>query len=390
MGGTLHRLTRTCLCYAHGVLLRLLVASLALTSTALAQETVRAALPPKTPLPAESASAGVTRFSFIAYGDTRGRREGKDEQYEHGLVVDTMQATVRRLEASPFPVRFVVMTGDAVTVGRDPRQWNASFTSVINRVTQGMGLPYYLSPGNHDVGLGGGEARDLLGLKNYLGAMAELVPRDGNVRRLDGYPTYAFAYGNTFVLALDSNIATDDRQLEWARKQLEGLDQRRFRHIVAVFHHPVFSSGPHGGTRVESPTAALRKRYMPLFRKHHVSLLLTGHEHLFEHWVERYEQAGRRHRIDQIVTGGGGAPLYTFQGRPDLREYQQAGQAEKVAVTQLVRPGPDGGDNPYHYVVVQVDGDRMRVEVIGVDWGAGFAPYRTRGAPLFDESEVTR
>jgi len=222
-------------------------------------------------------------------------------------------------------------------------------------------------------------------VQNYLAAMAELVPRDGHVRRLDGYPCYAFAYGNTFVLALDSNIAGDDRQFEWVRKQLEGLDQRRFRHLVAVFHHPVFSSGPHGGTRVESPTATLRKRYMPLFRKHHVALLLAGHEHLFEHWVERYEQGGRRHRLDQIVTGGGGAPLYTFQGRPDLREYLQAGQAEKVAVTQLARPGPDAGDNPYHYVVVQVDGDRMRVEVIGVDWGAAFAPYRTRGMPLYDE-----
>ena len=124
---------------------------------------------------------------------------------------------------------------------------------------------------------------------------------------------------------------------------------------------------------------------MPLFRKHHVTLVLTGHEHLFEHWIERYEQSGRRYRLDEIVTGGGGAPLYTFQGRPDLREYLQAGLPEKVAVTQLVRPGPEAGDNPYHYVVVQVDGDRLRTEVVGVDWGAGFAPYRNRGTALYDE-----
>jgi 3',5'-cyclic AMP phosphodiesterase CpdA len=381
------------------VLLRPLVLSSLLASSvssaALAQppppapppEVVRAILPPRNPLPPEPASAAATRFSFIAYGDTRGRREGKDEQYEHNLVVETMLSTVKRLETTPFPVRFVLMTGDAVMSGRDPRQWNTSFATVVNRLTQGAGLPYYLSPGNHDLGYVIGERTDRgAGLRNYLAAMAELIPKDGNLRRLDGYPTYAFGYGNVFLLALDSNIASDDRQLEWARRQLEGLDRARFRHVVAFFHHPVFSSGPHGGTRLEPSTAALRKRWMPLFRRHRVALVLTGHEHLFEHWVERYEESGRRYRLDEIVTGGGGAPIYTFQGRPDLREYLQAGQADKVAVTQLVRPGPDAGDNPYHYVVIQVDGDRLRTEVVGVDWGAGFAPYRSRGAALSDDA----
>ena len=37
--------------------------------------------PPATPLPAEADSASVTKFSFIAYGDTRGRRDGSDIQY---------------------------------------------------------------------------------------------------------------------------------------------------------------------------------------------------------------------------------------------------------------------------------------------------------------------
>jgi 3',5'-cyclic AMP phosphodiesterase CpdA len=375
--------------FSRALVLLILTASSAATAQTPApppREPVRAILPPRSSLPAEEDSAAVNRFSFIAYGDTRGRREGKDEQYEHALLVEQMLATVERLEASPLPVRFVLMTGDAVVNGKDPRQWNVSYVGVVNRLTQEAGLPYFLSPGNHDVGSAPANRPDRkVGLDNYLAAVSQLVPRDGHLRRLSGYPTYAFGYGNVFVLALDSNIATDDRQLAWARAQLEGLDRRRYRHVIAFFHHPVFSSGPHGGTRVEAPTAALRKRWMPLFRKQQVTLLLTGHEHLYEHWVERHEQGGRRLRIDQIVTGGGGAPLYTFQGRPDLREYQQAGLAEKVAVSQLARPGPDPGDNPYHYVVVQVDGERLKVEVIGVDWGLGFAPYRSRGAVLLDE-----
>ena len=46
------------------------------------RDTVVGILPPKKPLPPEAQSAGVTRFSFIAYGDTRGRRDGVAEQYE--------------------------------------------------------------------------------------------------------------------------------------------------------------------------------------------------------------------------------------------------------------------------------------------------------------------
>ncbi|HJZ67766.1 MAG TPA: hypothetical protein VKF81_06580 [Blastocatellia bacterium] len=87
------------------------------------------------------------------------------------------------------------------------------------------------------------------------------------------------------------------------KSQLEGLDRKRYRHVIAFFHHPVFSSGPHGGAIVEPPTAALRAEYMPLFRRHRVAVLFAGHEHLFEHWIERYEDAQGKHRLDQIVTG---------------------------------------------------------------------------------------
>src|SRR5207247_2202755 len=126
---------------------------------------------------------------------------------------------------------------------------------------------------------------------------------------------------NTFVLALDSNIAGDDTQLAWTTRQLEGLDRARYVNVVAFFHHPPFSSGPHGGAIVERAALLLRARYLPLFRAHHVRLVLAGHEHIFEHWVERYTDATGPHRMDHVVTGGGGAPLYNYQGEPDLREY---------------------------------------------------------------------
>jgi hypothetical protein len=129
----------------------------------------------------------------------------------------------------------------------------------------------------------------------------------------------------------------------------------------------------------------MRERYLPLFRQHHVRLTIGAHEHLYEHWVERYTGAdGQRYRMDHLVTGGGGAPIYTYTGEPSLTEYRQAGRSERVALEHLVRPGLKAGDNPYHYVVVQVDGDDIQLDVIGVDWGRGFAPYATGHASLRD------
>src|SRR6266571_7635851 len=349
-------------------------------------EQVRAITSPRNPLPAEAASADVARFSFIVYGDTRGRRDGVQEQYEHSLIVDSALASIKRLESSPFPVRFVMQTGDAVVNGGDARQWNKSFVDLINRITTEGGVPYFLAPGNHDVSHAAALESPMRkeGLKNYLAAIANLIPPNGAPRRLDGYPTYAFGYGNAFFIALDSNIASNDKQFDWVKSQLDGLDRKRYRHVMAFFHHPVFSSGPHGGAIVEPPTAALRARYMPLFRRHQVAILFTGHEHLFEHWIERYEDAQGKHRLDQIVTGGGGAPLYPYRGEPDLREYIKANAAEKVSLDHLVKPGMNPGDNAYHYLLVQVNGERIRLEVIGVDWGRDFRPYRSNATELQD------
>jgi 3',5'-cyclic AMP phosphodiesterase CpdA len=348
---------------------------------------VRAIAPPRNPLPAESASANVTRFSFIAYGDTRGRRDGVAEQFEHGIVVDAMLRRIRELESGPDPVRFVLQSGDAVVDGRDAAQWNRSFVSLIDRLTTLGGVPYFLAPGNHDV-TSASELRSparQIGLQHYLQAVSQLIPPDRAARRLSGYPTYAFGYGNSFVLAFDSNIAGDSTQYAWVKQQLEGLDRRRYRHVVVFFHHPPLSSGPHGGSVVEPPADAVRARYLPLFRQHGVRIVLTGHEHFFEHWIERYRGAdGAWQRLDHLVSGGGGAPIYTYSGPPDQRRYRRTSGNADVRLTQLVRPGRRERDNPYHFLVVHVNGDDIAVEYVGVDWGAQFRPYGRPSVSLID------
>ncbi len=350
-------------------------------------EPVRAIKAPRAPLPSEKDSAGVNRFSFIVYGDTRGRRDGFELQYEHSLIVNSAVATIKKLEKTPFPVRFVIQTGDGVANGEIGRQWNASYVDLINRLTQEGGVPYFLAPGNHDLSSATthNDPRRQPRLKNFFSANAELIPPEGSPRRLTGYPVFSFGYGNMFVIALDSNIAGDDKQYEWAKAQLEGLDRNRYRHVVVYCHHPVLSSGPHGGPKVESQTAVLRQRYMPMFRKHHVRIIFAGHDHTFEHWVERYEDETGKYRLDHVITGGGGAPLYAYAGDPDTRDYIKAGEAVKVTLDRIAKPAYEPGEGAYHYVLVQVDGDRISLEVIGVDWGRNFQPYRSSKADLSDK-----
>lgn len=349
-----------------------------------AQDSVVAITPPATPLPSEAASAGVTKFSFIVYGDTRGRHDGIALQAEHRLVLEQMLETIRQLANGPDPVKFVLQSGDAVYNGAIPAMWNVSYIPLINVITTQADIPYFFTAGNHDVSSAPTVDSPMRqpGLRNLLQANARLFPPEGSPRRLNGYPTYAFGYGNTFVVAFDSNIADDSVQFAWVKSQLEGVDRTRYTNIVAFFHHPIFSSGPHGASVVERSTQILREKWMPLFRANHVRLLFVGHEHLFEHWVERYRDSTGWHRIDQVVSGGGGAPLYPYRGEPSLSDYIRSNSADSVRVQHLVRPGTEPGENPFHFVVVHVDGTKLTLDVVGVDWGRGFAPYRSNHVDL--------
>jgi Calcineurin-like phosphoesterase len=341
-------------------------------------EQVKPISPPSNPLPPEEASRGVARFSFIVYGDTRGRRDGIGIQYEHSLIVDSMIAQIKQLQTTQYPVRFVLQSGDAVVNGQDAKQWNVSFVPLISRLTTEGGVPYFLVPGNHERTT----TRD--GLRNYLDAVSALIPQEGSPRRMPSATTYAFGYGNTFVIALDANVAADENQYQWVKSQLEGLDRTRYVNVIVFCHQAPFSSGPHGGANVEPPTVELRARYMPLFNAQHVRAVFSGHEHLFEHWVEHYSDANGAHRMDLVVSGGGGAPIYAYSGEPDLSDYLKANEANKVTLLHLVKPSVERGLNPFHFVIVRVDGEKLGMEVIAVDWGSGFQPYRSNKVELRD------
>ena len=351
---------------------------------------VRPIEPPVRPLPPEDRTAREKKFSFFAYGDTRSQGparsgepapDGRVLQGPHSAVVDAMVAAAQRLASTQFPARFVVSSGDAVLYGPNGTMWNVSYVPLIDRLTRQAGLPFFFAVGNHDMTTRPiGDPEREHGLRNTLSAISKLLPPDGSPRRLDGYPTFSFGYGNAFFILLDSNIATDKKQLEWVTRQLDGLDRRRYHLVFAVFHHPPFDSGQHGGDLLEPASAAIRAVYLPLFRKHHVRMTITGHDHLLDHFVERYEDGGRAYRMDHLLSGGGGAPTYVYTGEPDLALYLKENASQNVRVEHLIKPGPAIADNPHHFTIIRVDGDKLSLEIVGT----GATPYLPYGTPRVD------
>ena len=63
-----------------------------------------------------------------------------------------------------------------------------------------------------------------------------------------------------------------------------------------------------------------------------------------------------------------------YIGEPDLRAYAAAASADKVRVEHIMKPGETGEDNPHHFVLVRVDGERLSLEVISTR-DAPYLPY---------------
>jgi len=158
---------------------------------------------------------------------------------------------------------FVVLAGDLVDRGNERTNWDHFFlraAGVFDRV------PLMPCVGNH-------EYLDM-GPRLYR-AFFEL-PRNGPVG-IDPDLVYHFECGDAFFAVLDSTLAVSGA--DQAKRQAEWLDQAlketRATWKFAIFHHPVYPSHPWR----DSP--AMREHWVPIFDKHHVDLLLQGHDHAY-------------------------------------------------------------------------------------------------------------
>jgi hypothetical protein len=150
-----------------------------------------------------------------------------------------------------FPFEFVLMLGDNLYGGEKPKD----FTSKFERPYETMlkdGVKFYATLGNHDdPNQRFYERFNMKGQRYYT-----FKPRDG-VR----------------FFSLDSNYL-EKQQIEWLEKELSGSSSEW---KIAFFHHPLYSSGERHG-----PDEDLRKVLEPLFLKHGVNVVFSGHEHFYE------------------------------------------------------------------------------------------------------------
>jgi len=113
---------------------------------------------------------------------------------------------------------------------------------------------------------------------------------------------YTWSEANAEFFMLDSNQVADPGKTAWLEASLR---QSKAPVKIVVFHHAAYTVGGH------EDNLEVQKRWVPLFERHDVALVITGHSHDYQHSIVN--------NIDYLVTGGGGAQIYPcFRQPPTL------------------------------------------------------------------------
>jgi predicted phosphodiesterase len=241
---------------------------------------------------------GSTKFAVI--GDT-----GTGDS--HQLDVSRQLTAYRQR----FPFTLVIMMGDNMYGSDTPKDFVRKFEQPYKPLLD-QGIKFYAALGNHD----------------------NPNQRFYKPFNMNGERYYTFRSsltGNVRFFALDSNYM-DQKQLDWLDKELaaSGSDWK-----ICFFHHPPYSSGETHGSSV-----VVREQVEPLFLKHGVSVVFTGHEHFYE----------------RIKPQKGIA--YFIQGSSAKLRKGDLSRSELTA---------KGYDTGYTFMLVEIDGDQLAFQTIGQD-----------------------
>jgi len=171
---------------------------------------------------------------------------------------------------------------------------------------------------------------------------------------------YAFSVGSWRVYALDSNCdavggcGKGSRQYRWLKAQLAA---NRSQCVLAVWHHPLLSSGQHGGS-------GATRGLMRLLYRAGAELVISGHDHSYERFarIRPDGRLDRAHGIRLFIVGTGGAPHYGFGRR--LVPASRVRSASSYGVLRLAL-----GHRRYAWKFVPVPGHRFRDAGTGVCHG---------------------
>jgi Icc-related predicted phosphoesterase len=271
-------------------------------------------------------------FHFVAYGDTR-FHDPKDTEAANPPV---RLALVRAIaDANPA---FVCFTGDIVYNGNDADDWKTwdSETSIWRE----KGIPIFPALGNHDL-----HGDPAVALGNYF----QRFPNLKNSRY------YSVRASNALLLVLDSALdEVSGPQGEWLVSEIDHVPSN-VDFVFLMLHHPPYTSssddkkfgGGHSSRSPEHMLAKMLEDRQAHTRAHFV--VFSGHVHNYE----RHEHGG----VTYFVSGGGGAHAYPIERGAD-----DPFQSKEIN---------------YHYLLVEVDQQRMKVTMNRLQLTEGKASWST-------------
>lgn len=294
-----------------------------------------------------SPPVGTSTVRFVAFGDS-------------GVGSAAQRQVAARLATESFDL--AIHTGDVAygsTVGIGAGDYSTFDAWVFDIYRAWLpSKPFFPSIGNHDDEFDSARAyRDVF-----------VLPRHG---ASSAYPDhaeryYSYDYGPVHFVVLDTELAFQDparraEQIAWLERDLASTSQP-WR--VAYFHRPPFSAGYQHGSELD-----VRDAFVPIFERHGVQLVISGHEHGYQRSVPIRQYVANARPILYVVTGGGGAPLHPL------------GSESWTAVAAEV----------HHYVRLSVSGCSLTGEAVRAE-GAVFDRFtvdRCAAASLPGATEMT-
>jgi hypothetical protein len=151
--------------------------------------------------------------------------------------------------------------------------------------------------------------RPILGNHEYVGGSADAhFAFFGDAAGEPGKGWYSYSLGDWHVVALNSNLCLTDAgcgpgtdQYDWLEEDVREADVADASCLLAYWHHPLLSSGRHGGVPEVRPLWSL-------VADAGVDVTLHGHDHTYE----RLSVDG----VESFVVGTGGRSLYLWERDP--------------------------------------------------------------------------
>ena len=194
------------------------------------------------------------KFSFIAISDVQ-------IQEKYAVFQHWFKSIISRKAPD-----FIINCGDIVS-SLSELKLNTFFNMFKNVFAS---IPVFSVIGNHDFGKYGIILREEYGF----------IPN----RNKRYY--YWFNYGDTYFFMLSTNYLIDSEefkiQTNWLEKELDNINKIA-KNIIVSFHVPPFGP-PYNPDRPEAMVLEeelLREKWVPLFEKYKVRLVISGHKHVY-------------------------------------------------------------------------------------------------------------